>query len=262
MLDLTGPQLALVMGKLTVGLKTSTTATMICEVKSFYRFLQTMNLRPDNPSTALRVPKFPDTLAERITDHETVMRLAGVARTSLERLLVLTLYYGGLRAAEACSLRARDVRSSPDGIILQVVGKGRRAAPVLVAPAIGEPLLRLAQSLKPDDQLFRRRYLRTKTHGPERPLTPDRVWRIIKTLGESIGVPAISPHWLRHTHASVALEHKASLPEIQQSLRHKNIQTTMRYLHLKPTQSSSLYLPAITEQRKPNMKAIEEMTQA
>jgi integrase/recombinase XerD len=256
MLDLTGPQLALVMGKLTADLKTSTTATMICEVKSFYRFLQAMSFRPDNPSKALRVPKFPDTLAERITDHETVMKLAAAGKP-LERLLVLTLYYGGLRAAEACSLRARDVRRSPDGIILQVVGKGRRAAPVLVAPALGEPLLRLAQSLKPDDQLFRRRYLRTKTHGPERPLTPDRVWRIIKTLGESIGVPAISPHWLRHTHASVALENKASLPEIQQSLRHKNIQTTLRYLHLKPTQSSSFYLPAMpsTENKGSGVKS-------
>jgi site-specific recombinase XerD len=42
---------------------------------------------------------------------------------------------------------------------------------------------------------------------------------------------AVSPHWLRHTHGSHAIERGASLPEVQATLGHGNIATTNGYLH-------------------------------
>jgi integrase len=38
--------------------------------------------------------------------------------------------------------------------------------------------------------------------------------------------PDVSPHWLRHTHGSHAIERGASLPEVQATLGHGNISTT------------------------------------
>jgi len=52
----------------------------------------------------------------------------------------------------------------------------------------------------------------------------------------------ISPHWLRHAHASHAIDGGASLPEVQETLGHGNIATTSGYLHARPGSSSGLRL--------------------
>jgi site-specific recombinase XerD len=44
---------------------------------------------------------------------------------------------------------------------------------------------------------------------------------------------SISPPALRHTAASLALEHWAELHQVQQMLRHASIQTTELYVHHK-----------------------------
>ena len=53
---------------------------------------------------------------------------------------------------------------------------------------------------------------------------------------------AVSPHWLRHAHGLHAIDHGASLPEVQATLGHGNISTTSGYLHARPDSSSGLRL--------------------
>jgi integrase/recombinase XerD len=52
----------------------------------------------------------------------------------------------------------------------------------------------------------------------------------------------VSPHWLRHAHASHALDNGAPISLVQQTLGHGNIKTTSIYAHAKPGDSSALYL--------------------
>jgi site-specific recombinase XerD len=52
----------------------------------------------------------------------------------------------------------------------------------------------------------------------------------------------ISPHWLRHAHASHAIDGGATVPEAQETLGHGNIATTSGYLHARPGTSSGLRL--------------------
>jgi site-specific recombinase XerD len=40
-----------------------------------------------------------------------------------------------------------------------------------------------------------------------------------------------SPHWMRHTHATHALERGAELTTVRDNLRHASISTTSTYLH-------------------------------
>jgi integrase/recombinase XerD len=53
---------------------------------------------------------------------------------------------------------------------------------------------------------------------------------------------AVSPHWLRHAHASHALENGAPLHLVQATFGHANIGTTGRYLYARPADSSSRFL--------------------
>uniref|UniRef100_UPI00384A7E78 tyrosine-type recombinase/integrase n=1 Tax=Effusibacillus dendaii TaxID=2743772 RepID=UPI00384A7E78 len=64
------------------------------------------------------------------------------------------------------------------------------------------------------------------------PLTVRQVERIIQKAREQSNIQKkVSPHWLRHTNATLALLHGASLQQVQETLGHAQITTTQRYLH-------------------------------
>ena len=52
----------------------------------------------------------------------------------------------------------------------------------------------------------------------------------------------VSPHWLRHAHATHALERAAPIHTVQATLGHASVATTGKYLHARPTDSSARYL--------------------
>jgi integrase/recombinase XerD len=54
--------------------------------------------------------------------------------------------------------------------------------------------------------------------------------------------PGFSAHWLRHAHASHAIDRGAPLPVVQETLGHGNISVTSGYLHARPGDSSGLHL--------------------
>ena len=54
--------------------------------------------------------------------------------------------------------------------------------------------------------------------------------------------PRFSAHWLRHAHASHAIDRGAPMPVVQATLGHGNIAVTSRYLHARPGDSSGLHL--------------------
>jgi integrase/recombinase XerD len=53
----------------------------------------------------------------------------------------------------------------------------------------------------------------------------------------------ISPHWLRHSHASHSMDRGAPVHVVQQTLGHASLTTTTRYTHARPGDSSAKYLP-------------------
>jgi len=51
-----------------------------------------------------------------------------------------------------------------------------------------------------------------------------------------------SPHWLRHSHATHALDHGCPIHRLQHSLGHANVSTTSVYLHVRPNEGSSDFI--------------------
>ncbi|MCX5985045.1 MAG: tyrosine-type recombinase/integrase, partial [Chloroflexi bacterium] len=90
-------------------------------------------------------------------------------------------------------------------------------------------------SLNPDAPVFRSR------NGV--PLGIKQVWRIVRRAAIEAGLTAkVSPHWLRHAHASHALDRGAPIHLVRDSLGHSSIATTNRYLHARPTEHSERFL--------------------
>ena len=71
-----------------------------------------------------------------------------------------------------------------------------------------------------------------------------QVWRIVGKAAVRAGITkAVSCHWLRHAHASHSLDRGAPISLVQATLGHSSVATTGKYLHARPSDSSSKYLP-------------------
>jgi integrase/recombinase XerD len=74
-------------------------------------------------------------------------------------------------------------------------------------------------------------------------LDPSQVHRVVKVAAARAGLPpGLSAHWLRHAHASHALDRGAPVSLVQVTLGHASVATTGRYLHARPNDSSARYL--------------------
>ncbi len=74
-------------------------------------------------------------------------------------------------------------------------------------------------------------------------LDPSAAWRIVRKAAARAEVDGnVSPHWLRHAHASHALERGAPVALLRDTLGHASVSTTNGYLHARPNDSSARYL--------------------
>lgn len=66
---------------------------------------------------------------------------------------------------------------------------------------------------------------------PGQAITPDGVYKLIKAYAQAakIDVQGFSPHSLRATAATNALDHNADIAKVQEWLGHANIATTRIY---------------------------------
>lgn len=207
----------------------STANVTLFAARSFWRYLQAQGVVAENPWQAVKPRRAKDTRAERILTEEEVARLIGAAPPGPGRLFITTLYYTGCRVSEVLGLRWRDFHWDHDGMAVTVYGKGSRTRTVHVRPELWAALQRLPGRHAPNDRLFPW----TRVHGH----------RIVKMAGRRCGLPACSPHWLRHSLASHALDHGAPIHVVQATLGHARLSTTEGYLHVRPGTGAADVLP-------------------
>jgi integrase/recombinase XerD len=210
-------------------------ARAINAVKSLFGFAQKIGYLHFNPAAAVHGPKIKNTLAERILSEAQVHLLLALEPYPRNRVLLRLMYAAGLRVSEVCGLKWRDVQEREEGAgQITVYGKGGKTRVVLLSAETWAELIALKG--EGDDPLFASR----KGNGH---LHPSQVKRIIQAAAEraEIEVP-VSPHWLRHAHASHALDRGAPIHLVQATLGHASVATTGKYLHARPDDSSARYL--------------------
>jgi site-specific recombinase XerD len=75
------------------------------------------------------------------------------------------------------------------------------------------------------------------------PLSTRRMWEIVKMAGKRAGIKKdVSPHFMRHSHATHALERGAPIHLVQAQLGHASLTTTSKYTHVRPDDTSSRFL--------------------
>jgi len=219
-------------------------------VKSLLSFAQETGYLRYNVGAAVHSLPEPDELAQRILTPEEVWSLIDHAPAGRDRVLLEVLYTCGVRRAEAAGLRWCDLQSRPEAGQITVFGKGGKSRAVLVPAALWSDLLEVRGGATSDDPVFasrRRALVGTESalkRRVARPLDLSMINLIVARAARAAGLgKKVSPHWMRHAHASQALDNGTPLHVLQATLGHSSLTTTSRYVHVRPDDSSSLYLP-------------------
>jgi integrase/recombinase XerD len=169
--------------------------------------------------------------------------MLALERHSRNRAILYLLYSSGVRVSECCSLRWRDLQPRGDGGQITVCGKGNKTHAILLPALVWSMLMTLRPSPSEvtagesgdDIPVFR-----SRKGGP---LSASQLLRIVRAAANRAGIEkSVSPHWLRHAHATHALERGAPIHLVQATLAHSSISTTGKYLHARPADSSASFL--------------------
>ncbi len=216
-------------------LATATRARKLSGVKSLLSFGHRLGHVAFNVGAPVKLPAVKATLAERIMGEGDVHRMLALEANPRNAALLLTIYGAGLRISEACGLRWRDMAAREATGQATIFGKGGKTRAVILPASVWRALTHLRGAAGADDPVF----LSAKGGA----LDASQVHRIVKAAAARAGLSAdVSAHWLRHAHASHALERGATLPLVQATLGHSNLSTTGRYLHARPSESSGRFL--------------------
>jgi integrase/recombinase XerD len=139
------------------------------------------------------------------------------------RIVLRTIYATGLRISEALHLTAPQIDSSR--MVVRVLGKGRKERLVPLASKLLEELRAYWRETRPTQWMF-------PGKDPHQPLNAAVVQRACKRACRDAGLPRITPHTLRHCHATQLLEAGVDTRTIPALLGHHRIGTTALYTHV------------------------------
>jgi len=210
----------------------------VATVKSFLGFAHRVGYTRFNAAPLIKLKKAPRQLAQRILGELEVRDLIKHANPGRDQLMLQVAYFGGLRVSELVSLTwAQVIRRDSGEAQLSIVGKGTKERQVLIPAAIAGPLLASRGDAPVGAPVF------PSVRRPGQPLTERAVNYIVKAAAERAGVnPAASVHWLRHAHASHAIDNGAPITLVSATLGHADLKTTSVYAHARPGESSGRYL--------------------
>lgn len=228
------------------GLARATRARKLAAVKSLFSFGHRIGYLPFNVGAAVSLPAVPDQLAERILPEVAIQRILALESNLRNAVLLQLFYASGGRVSELAQLfwGALLERGSKDGQPtgqVTLLGKGQKTRTILLSHGTWKATQELLEQEKAAGFGERSNpVFRSRQGGP---LSRQQIWRIVRTAAHRAGLEeAVSPHWLRHAHASHALDNGAPTHLVKETLGHKSLATTSKYVHARPDDSSARYL--------------------
>lgn len=217
------------------GLSARSQSRIISGWKQFFYFLLLEDVRKDDPSEGLEMPKIGRKLPEVLTIKEIDAMIAAIDLSTNEgqrnRAIVETLYSCGLRVSELVGLRFEDCYFE-EGFI-RVIGKGNKERLVPVSPSVVEEVTAYVSHIRSSLAVVKghESYVFLNRRGAQ--LTRVMIFTIIKNLAFAANIKKnISPHTFRHSFATHLIEGGANLRAVQDMLGHESITTTEIYTHL------------------------------
>jgi integrase/recombinase XerD len=145
--------------------------------------------------------------------------LSHACQSTEEKLIVWTLLDTGLRVSELCNLTPQNVMWQQKS--LRINGKGGPFGKMSKKRIV--PMSRRVQALLEPYFAINEKWF----------IGPRQVQKIVKEVANRARISQqVTPHVLRHTFATLALQKGISIAAVQKILGHDNLHTTAIYLNL------------------------------
>lgn len=220
------------------GLKASTIKRKISALRGFFDWLEALELIDRNPADRQLLRK---TRTARGGDRKIVFLSRDECRRLVlatdeagdaaprDRALVLTMLHCVLRRSEAAAMNVEHVRPLGRYWILDLPQtKGGNDQFVKIPENVVEAI-----EVMKDHYGIRSgalwRSLSNRNRGDR--LTPRSIYNIVSDAAARAGLDDVGAHTLRHTGCTLAIESGASVQQVKAHARHKNLETTMMYVH-------------------------------
>lgn len=220
---------AFVVYRLAQGIDPRSIAHEISGMRQLCAFLVCAGYRPDDPSRVLTSFKQWRVLPRALPETDVLRMIEAYRFGTREHAILELLYASGLRVAELCNLRMRDLRLADRNVFVHQ-GKGAkdRICPIgrPASKSLGTYVRHTRIYLGPTDESTR-----VFIRDDGKPFTRGEIADIVKDAARRAGCKA-TPHVLRHSCATHLLERGANLRVIQTILGHEDISTTQLYTHV------------------------------
>lgn len=225
------------------GLAPSTLARRLASLRGFFRWWSEQEQLDFDPTRDLAGARRPRPLPKLLSATQ-VAELLEAPDSSRplgcrDRALLEVLYATGARVSEVAGLRTDALVQG--GEVVRLFGKRDKQRLVPVGSRAREALGVYLRQVRP--------VLEARGPGSAlvflshrgRPLTRDRILRMVQDLAARLGLPRVTPHVLRHSFATHMLENGADLRAVQELLGHADIGTTEIYTHVDQRRLSEVH---------------------
>jgi site-specific recombinase XerD len=219
------------------GAAPSSTTRRLSAVTSFYHHLVDHDLLGANPAASVRRPRVD-------ADHTTTVGLdrdqaraflaAADADTGPARLRTAAaarlLLHLALRVDELAAADVADLGHDRGHRVLTVVRKGGRRATAAIPPATGAALDAYLATRPPGPDGVPDGPLLATASGAR--LDQSALWKLVRRLARAAAIPQwreLSPHSMRHTAITLALDAGVPLRDVQDYAGHRDPRTTRGY---------------------------------
>lgn len=217
----------------------------ISTLKSFFKFLQKKNMVAANVMSKIQSPKKPKKLPSYVEEKpmqqilENDELFADDFNGQRDLLMLMLLYYCGLRRAELMAIEEKDIDIYQQQI--KIHGKRSKERIIPLLPELCEQIniyLKHKQLSRFDNKML------LVTNQGEKLYATFVYRKITGILGLITTMSKRSPHVLRHTFATHLLNHGAELNAIKELLGHAGLAATQVYTHNSPERLKQVYKQA------------------
>lgn len=229
------------------GSRPATVTTKLSVLRSFFEYLRADGIIERNPASTKLVPtpKLSEGLAGRaLTPKEVRYFLSGPDRETptgaRDYALILLLCRTFLRISEAASVRVSSFHWSKGKWTLKVKVKGGRERTIPIPDDVKKAIddyLRIDSSNRrtmktagTDAFIFQADVSR-RNFAENKSLTTRHLWLLVKKWADFAGIGKVTPHDLRRTAITRALDLGHTYRQVQNGSGHKHIQSVQRYDH-------------------------------
>lgn len=225
------------------GFSSKTVSRNISSLKSFFKYLISVEHIKINPMLNIDAPKSGLFLPTTLTVEETQQILDAPNELRpiemRDKAMLYTLYATGMRISELISLNMHNVDLTRGSV--QVIGKGgkERLIPLtndaiaMIKKYLSNAREKLSKG-KDHNNIF------VSTHGKQ--ISRHSFWHRIKAYLKKVDVKKeVHPHTLRHAFATHMLNNGADLRSVQLLLGHSDLATTQIYTHVAQAEVKNLH---------------------